>query len=280
MPKGGFKIACVLAAWSVRAFALDPALDVDQYAHSSWKYADGLFSSRVGVIAQTADGYLWLGTEFGLARFDGVRSVPWQPPPGQSLPGNHIRSLLAARDGTLWIGTLEGLTRWRDGRLTVLRRQVGYSFDHLAEDGEGTVWAGVRSIGEGGRLCQVRGESLECHGADGSFGRYIAGLHVDRRGALWVADSKGLWRWKPGPPKFHVLPSEPLGGGMAEDVSGAMLVVTHAGVFRVVDGDADPLLVVAREGALSPNRVFVDRDGSLWMTGSIVSANTRYPFSR
>src|SRR5258708_38451834 len=100
-----------------------------------------------------------------------------------------MRSLLAARDGTLWIGTLEGLTRWRDGRLTVLRRGVGYSFDHLAEDGEGTVWAGVRAIGEGGRLCQVRGESLECHGAEGSVGRYLAGRHLERPGRVRGADS-------------------------------------------------------------------------------------------
>src|SRR5258705_1793383 len=93
MPKGGSRIACVLVAWSLRAFALDPALDVDQYAHSSWKYGDGLVSSRVTTIAQTADGYLWLGTEFGLARFDGVRSVTWHPPPGPSLPANFIPSL-------------------------------------------------------------------------------------------------------------------------------------------------------------------------------------------
>jgi signal transduction histidine kinase/ligand-binding sensor domain-containing protein len=269
MAKGGFKIACVLVAWSVRAFALDPALDVSQYAHSSWKYADGFSPGAITNIAQTADGYLWLGTEFGLVRFDGVRSVPWQPPPGQSLPGTYIRSLLAARDGTLWIGTLEGLARWKDGRLTVLHRQAGYSVNGLVEDGDGTVWAGVTSIGEGGRLCQVRGESLECHGDDGRFGSYVAALRMDRRGALWLVGSNGLWRWKPGPAKLYVLPSEPLGSvgttSSSEDASGAILVVTRAGVFRVVHGDGAPILVVAREGGLSPARILVDRDGSLWI---------------
>jgi signal transduction histidine kinase/ligand-binding sensor domain-containing protein len=263
MPKAGFKIACVLVAWSVRAFALDPALDLDQYAHSSWKYGDDFVSSRVTQVVQAADGYLWFGTEFGLVRFDGVRGVPWQPPPGQSLPGLVIRSLLVARDGTLWIGTLEGLARLKDGRLAVLRRQSGFTVNALAEDREGTVWVGVQSVGEGGKLCQVRGESLDCQGDDGAFGGYIAGLHVDRRGVLWVASSKGLWRWKPGPPKLRVLPSFSL--GIAEDGSGAMLVDTAAGVFRVVDGDADPLLVVARERGLFPLRVLVDRDGSSWI---------------
>src|SRR5512132_1198434 len=96
----------MLLAWSPCAFALNPALDVSQYAHTSWKIRDGFFKGRISSIAQTADGYLWLGTELGLVRFDGVRFVPWRPPAGQSLPSNHIRSLVAARDGTLWIGTL------------------------------------------------------------------------------------------------------------------------------------------------------------------------------
>jgi ligand-binding sensor domain-containing protein len=64
-------------------------------------------------MAQTPDGYLWLGTEFGLLRFDGVRNVPWRPPPDQQLPSNQIRSLLATRDGALWIGTDKGLSRWK-----------------------------------------------------------------------------------------------------------------------------------------------------------------------
>ena len=184
MPKGGFKIACVLAAWSVRAFALDPALDVSQYAHSSWKYADGFSRGAITAIAQTADGYLWLGTPFGLVRFDGVRSVPWQPPPGQSLPGTHIRSLLATRDGTLWIGTLEGLARWKDARLTVLRRQYGYTVNGLAEDSEGTIWAGVQWIGEGGRLCQVAAAwSVRNDGVFGAYNTHCA----------WTAEVRSGW---------------------------------------------------------------------------------------
>ena len=62
------------------ASALDPALDVSQYAHTAWIFREGFAQGRVNAIAQTPDGYLWLGTEFGLLRFDGVRSVPWRPP--------------------------------------------------------------------------------------------------------------------------------------------------------------------------------------------------------
>src|SRR5882724_243389 len=95
-------LACVLLAVSPCALALNPALDVSQYAHTAWKIRDGFTKGVIDSIAQTPDGYLWLGTEFGLYRFDGVRAVPWQPPAGQQLPSTYIRSLLAARDGTLW----------------------------------------------------------------------------------------------------------------------------------------------------------------------------------
>src|SRR5262245_38900463 len=72
------------------AFALDPALDISQYAHTAWRVRDGFTKGAIVSIAQTPDGYLWLGTEFGLYRFDGVRAILWQPPAGQQLPSNRI----------------------------------------------------------------------------------------------------------------------------------------------------------------------------------------------
>jgi ligand-binding sensor domain-containing protein len=49
---------------------------------------EGFVKGAINAIAQTPDGYLWLGTEFGLIRFDGVRPVTWQPPAGQRLPSS------------------------------------------------------------------------------------------------------------------------------------------------------------------------------------------------
>ena len=69
-------LAWMLLAWSPRAFALNPALDISQYAHTAWRIREGFSKGRITSIAQTPDGYLWLGTEFGLLHFDGVRSVP------------------------------------------------------------------------------------------------------------------------------------------------------------------------------------------------------------
>src|SRR5277367_3674640 len=126
----------MLLACCVCAFGLDPSLDINQYAHTSWKVRDGFTKGFIESIAQTPDGYLWLGTDFGLVRFDGVRAVPWEPPAGERLPDSRIRSLLSARDGTLWIGTNAGLASWKDGKLTLFPDLAGQGVVTLLEDRE------------------------------------------------------------------------------------------------------------------------------------------------
>src|SRR3974377_1642979 len=96
-------LACAAPLCARSALALDPSLDISQYPHLAWNVRDGLTKVSITSIAQTPDGYLWLGTDFGLYRFDGVRAVPWPPPVGQQLPSSYIRHIMAARDGTLWI---------------------------------------------------------------------------------------------------------------------------------------------------------------------------------
>ena len=110
-------ISLLLGATPV--LALDPSLDISQFAHTAWTSRDGFSVGAIFAMAQTPDGYLWLGSEFGLYRFDGVHAVPWQPPAGQQLP-NKPYALLVTRDGTLWIGTFEGLVSWNGGKLTLL----------------------------------------------------------------------------------------------------------------------------------------------------------------
>src|SRR5262245_50133037 len=77
-----------------RAFALNASLDVGQYAHAAWTLRDGAFRGYPKSFVQTADGYLWLGSESGMFRFDGVRFVAWQPPSGARLPSESIVKLL------------------------------------------------------------------------------------------------------------------------------------------------------------------------------------------
>jgi hypothetical protein len=69
---------------------LDPAVAVPQYPRTAWRVRDGFVSSGPYTIGQTTDGYLWIGTQTGLVRFDGARFVPWAPPPGASLPSSAV----------------------------------------------------------------------------------------------------------------------------------------------------------------------------------------------
>src|SRR4030095_4435252 len=147
-------LACGFLIWCAPAFALNPALDVRQYVHTAWTVRDGFTKATITSIAQTPDGYLWLGTELGLLRFDGVRTVPWQPPPNDRLPSNDIQSLLVARDGTLWIGTGRGLASWKDGQLVHYEALAGSFVEKLLEDREGSVW--TSRFGNSWSLCGVR----------------------------------------------------------------------------------------------------------------------------
>jgi len=66
--------------------ALDTGRQISQYGHTAWRIEDGVFAGAPNVMAQTTDGYLWIGTQAGLMRFDGVRFVSWRPPEGRELP--------------------------------------------------------------------------------------------------------------------------------------------------------------------------------------------------
>src|SRR5215472_312137 len=200
LPRVTFLAGMLLA--SPCAFALNPALDVSQYAHTSWKVREGFSKGNINAVTQTPDGYLWLGTEFGLVRFDGVRNAPWQEPKDEPLPSSHISTLLAARDGTLWIGTLKGLASWKHGKLTRYPELVGQAIQALLQDREGSLWAGGYGIPTG-KLCRIQTGSVRCYGEDGSLGNGVRGLYEDTSGSLWAGVVDGLWRWKPGPPKFY-----------------------------------------------------------------------------
>src|SRR5262249_8241353 len=102
---------CLVLALGSRAWALNPSLDIRQYAHTSCKVRDGFVTGIINAIAQTPDGYLWIGTDDGLFRFDGVKTVRWQPRVAGVGGLTRVRGLRGARDGTLWIDTGSGITR-------------------------------------------------------------------------------------------------------------------------------------------------------------------------
>jgi len=262
-------VACVVAlaglflALCPCAFASDPSLDISQYAHTSWKIRDGFTKGTINAIAQTPDGYLWLGTEFGLLRFDGVRATPWQPPNGQQLPDNYVRNLLVARDGTLWISTIAGLASWKDGKFTIVPDLSGQFLGDLLEDREGTLWVGTNAATPTAKLCAVRIGNVQCYGGDGSLGSGVVGLYEDEKGNLWVGVTNGFWRWKPGAREFFSLLASNIIQSFATDDQGALLIGGAPGIKRLVNGHIE-----AYPGWSQPiaaMRMLRARDGSLWI---------------
>lgn len=194
-------IAGVLLGGAVSG--LDPELALTQYGHTAWRVREGFFPGPLLAIAQTTDGYLWLGGEVGLIRFDGVHFMPWQPPEPTPLPDERIYALLGARDGSLWIGTSNGLARWHEGKLTVLAT-VG-RFGALVEDRRGTIWAGhTRALSELPPLCRMESGEFRCLGAAEGFPlRYVGALHEDAQGDLWIGGEGGVCRWRSEEPECH-----------------------------------------------------------------------------
>src|SRR5271163_190694 len=87
------------------SFALDPSLSLSQYLVEDWQIQDGLPQTSAQAIARTPDGYLWIGTQEGLARFDGVRFTVFVGGKNQDIPNREISTLFVDADGRLWVGT-------------------------------------------------------------------------------------------------------------------------------------------------------------------------------
>ena len=104
---------------------------------------NGLPQNSVHAVAQTRDGFVWLGTEAGLVRFDGVGFAVFDRSSKPALPSGDIRCLLAGKDGALWVGTAEGLARLKDGVMTMFTTANGLAANRIreiAETTDGTLW--------------------------------------------------------------------------------------------------------------------------------------------
>ncbi len=185
---------CTISGWAV-----DPARRISQYAHSEWRAQDGVFGGSPIVVTQTTDGYLWIGTNLGLVRFDGVHFAQWNPPAGERLLDSRIFSLQGVRDGSLWIGTGYGISRWKDGELRNYPQLSG-RIESMVEDADGVVWLVRTQVTDGmGPLCRIKDQQLRCYGADAGipFPSAIQ-LGEGNSGELWVGGYSELRRWKAG----------------------------------------------------------------------------------
>src|SRR3984957_125200 len=190
-----------LATPSRNLYALTPDRQINQYGHRSWKIEDGYLGAPPQSIAQDRDGYIWLGTYYGLYRFDGVRFVRWTPPAGMHLPSSRITSLLADRDGSLWMGTEGGLAHWNGGHLDNYLEGEGW-IHGFEQDRDGAVWFSVRTYNknESKVLCKIRDAATTCYGSkDGLTQQVMDSTQFvrDDAGYLWMGASTSVMGWKP-----------------------------------------------------------------------------------
>src|SRR5882762_566356 len=120
-----------------QVLALDPARDLFQFSQQIWLAENGLPQNTIHRITQGKDGYIWIATEEGLARFDGIKFTVLDKQTTPQLPSNNIRVVLEDRRGDLWIGTADGLVKMREGKFTTFTTEQGLPgnvIDTLYED--------------------------------------------------------------------------------------------------------------------------------------------------
>ncbi len=163
-----------------------------QHIVDLWQQADGLPQNYVYTVIQSRDGYLWIGTRSGLARFDGVRFTAFDDRiPGQ-FKESEVWALAEDRDSALWVGTYGGgLTRLHNGRFTTFDTGDGLPSNRirsLAADLDGSLW-----IGTDNGLAHLEGERFTVVAPAGfAPGQVVTALHVDRSGVLWIGTEAGL----------------------------------------------------------------------------------------
>jgi ligand-binding sensor domain-containing protein len=212
--------------------ALNPAKTLDQFVHQSWTSQEGLPSNDVMVTLQTEDGYLWIGGDGGLARFDGARFDVFDKASG-NLPGELVYCLAEGADHSVWIGTNGGLVRYQAGNFQLIGKNTeldGARITAVARAGN-DIWIsgemGLYRFGHGalelikspdpnrpvaheyilvdrsgsvwiiqrnGSAYQFRGNRLEVdQGLSPLLGKYLMGAAFDRQGTLWIATLDTLY---------------------------------------------------------------------------------------
>jgi ligand-binding sensor domain-containing protein len=270
-------LGAVLASAGTPSFALNPNQQVSQYGHNVWRMQDGVFPGTPRSITQTRDGYLWIGTQAGLARFDGARFVMWAPPGGKRM-GGAVLSLLGARDGSLWIGTTGGIAHqegdaygtWQLGRINA-----------IVEDTSGSVWVARSRISDhNGPLCRVAPGEVRCFGEEEGIPFRREGAEAlidDHNGGLWIGSVKSLRHWEAGAVTVYPLRSLTRAEGsagiqaLALDQDGAPLVGTGqngagAGLLKLSSKMWSEYTPGSFRGSsLSVAAILRDHDGALWI---------------
>jgi PAS domain S-box-containing protein len=251
--------------------SLDLSKAITQYIHDVWQTESGLPQDSVLAITQTRDGYLWLGTEDGLARFDGVRFSIFDKSNTRELGMNTIAALLQDRAGNLWIGTNGGgLTRLHGRHFRTFTAKDGLGSDvilSLYEDQQGNIWIGT----DGGGLARFRhGRFTSYKVKNGLPDNSIFSICQDREGNLWLGTHAGVSRLSHG--RFTTLGTrEGLSNLFIKSVyidrDGTLWVGSNGGGLSRLQKDGRFTTYTTKEG-LSSNAIwslYQDREGSLWI---------------
>ena len=174
-------LASALWVWLI---SCHPSEVLAQYRFDHWTINDGLPQNSVNAILQTRDGYLWLATNDGLVRYDGVRFTVFdRSSTGGGIQSNRFETLFEDRRGDLWAGTYEGmLTRYRDDAFTTYTAKdglPGHQIIKIEEDAEGHLW--------------VAADKSLTERRDGRFMTYNPKDCLLALSILWPARSRVWW---------------------------------------------------------------------------------------
>ncbi len=249
------------------ASALEPGKALSQFHHRVWQTEDGLPQNSMLALAQTPDGYLWVGTLEGLARFDGVRFTVFDPMNTPALVDRSITALAVDRSGALWINTNQGLAGMREGTFfpvvlptNVIAREV----HRLLAARDGSLW--IATFGSG-LVRMTEGRFQVWKTEQGLASNQVLAIAEDEAGTLWVATTQGLQRWNgsaflPGP-GLQGPPS--LVSSLVVDGKGVLWAGDELGtVYQLRDGAMHPVPQASLPGG-TISAMLSDRQGALWV---------------
>jgi signal transduction histidine kinase/ligand-binding sensor domain-containing protein len=246
-----------IAVTSTTALGSSSDLSIFQLQHTAWTARDGA-PSPVFALAQTTDGFLWLGTSSGLYRFDGVRFEHFKPQTGPDLSANDIFTLMATPDGGLWIGfRFGGANFLKDGRVSVHGASQGFppsgSVRRFAIERSGAVWAIAN-----GQVLKLEGARWQVIRAE----RSAVDLIIDRSGTVWVCTATAVYSLRNG--LFDKADDCDNGFYLAEAPTGILWVLENG-----PGGGVRPLGSPRNLRISAPNNVrfLFDPDGNLWSAG-------------
>lgn len=253
----------LLLAWP--ALAVTPLHD---YFRESWTTRDGLPHNTINNIQQSGDGYLWLATWEGAARYDGRSFTVFGRDALTGLPDAGVRTIFRENDGSLLVaGSRGGVSRVGNGRWQSLP-PLGQLINDLVRDQQGQLWFAIEG---GGVARQLPDGQYQRFGREAGFPVRVAyQLQQDRHGMLWVATQQGLYRVDPAAAEIRfeqvaLLPDNPDVNvfALALDMQGRLLVGAEQGLFRF-DGQqfslVDPGLADVAVTAL-----YVDAQDQIWI---------------